>query len=327
MAGEAVGSQADLFGLLPEKPYCTDDLIRGLQIRNKTTALSKRYIQINPPWSRIWMVFDLDQPGAAYLQGLADLPSPCWIAGDPVTGKAHTAFQLAAPILMNENARVKPLQYAAAIEAAITAKLEADESYAGLVTKNPAHAHWRVDWGRNSYPYTLAFLSEWLDLPKHLPRKPVLAGLGRNCHTFDFLRKFGYRHVLQAETFACWTRELVEVGTDFTGTEHQVPLDYREVRCIARSVAKWTWQHITGSGKRRWHQRRQAVGVMNRRKRNHERDQAIIMALRAGQSQRSVAADFGLSRRAIRNIQDRDKSGGGPFTISDNSPDSGPFAG
>ena len=36
-------------GNLPNKPYCTDDLQLGLQIRPKHLALLKRYIQPNHP--------------------------------------------------------------------------------------------------------------------------------------------------------------------------------------------------------------------------------------------------------------------------------------
>ncbi|MCK9188982.1 hypothetical protein [Acidithiobacillus sp.] len=34
---------------LPRKPYCTDDLIAGLQIRPLKTALQRAYIQPNGP--------------------------------------------------------------------------------------------------------------------------------------------------------------------------------------------------------------------------------------------------------------------------------------
>jgi hypothetical protein len=40
-------------GNLPNKPYCTDDLHLGLQIRPKHLALLKRYIQPNHPITRI----------------------------------------------------------------------------------------------------------------------------------------------------------------------------------------------------------------------------------------------------------------------------------
>jgi hypothetical protein len=48
---------------LPRRPYCTDCLEYGTRIRGLASALSKKYIQANPPWMRIWSIFDVDRPG------------------------------------------------------------------------------------------------------------------------------------------------------------------------------------------------------------------------------------------------------------------------
>ena len=44
----------------PSKPYCSDDLTHGLQIRPKHLALLKRYIQPNHPYYTHFFIFDLD---------------------------------------------------------------------------------------------------------------------------------------------------------------------------------------------------------------------------------------------------------------------------
>lgn len=44
--------QLDFFGdhtRLPRRPYSTDDLAAGLRIRSLKAALTRRYIQVNPP--------------------------------------------------------------------------------------------------------------------------------------------------------------------------------------------------------------------------------------------------------------------------------------
>ena len=38
----------DFYEKLPKKPYCSDDLGRGVIIRPKRTAIQKPYIQHNP---------------------------------------------------------------------------------------------------------------------------------------------------------------------------------------------------------------------------------------------------------------------------------------
>ncbi|WP_420093398.1 replication initiation protein, partial [Comamonas testosteroni] len=83
------------------------------------------------------------------------------------------------------------------LEEAFRAKLEADSGYAGLMTKNPAHPLWRVLRGPR-LAYELGELAEWVDLPKHLPkRKPEEIGLGRNVTVFGGSSRNGTNRTLR----------------------------------------------------------------------------------------------------------------------------------
>ncbi|WP_418015396.1 replication initiation protein [Photobacterium damselae] len=52
------------------------------------------------------------------------------------------------PYPTSELAHLAPIKYAAAVQSAFRARLKADTGYAGLLTKNPLHNHWKtVYWG------------------------------------------------------------------------------------------------------------------------------------------------------------------------------------
>ncbi len=262
----ATPSQIELFeSRLPQRPYCTDELETGLRIRDPRCAARCRYIQANPPWLRAWMLFDIDRPGGALAWEDAFLPEPAWSAMNPENGHAHLAWGLEAPVLLGQHDRAKPMRYLAALEAAMRAALESDAGYSGLITKNPMHPGWRVAWGRSLY--TLGELEDWLELPKHAPRrKPERVGLGRNVQTFDHVRYTAYPAVRAwklagSGAYVYWLNWLYSVALDFTHAEHPQPLDHRECHWIAKSVAHWVWTRFDpDASDARWSQRQAARG-------------------------------------------------------------------
>lgn len=305
-------AQLQLFeSSLPSKPYCTDDLCAGLQIRPVEIATRRRYIQVNPPWLRAWIVMDVDRPGGALAWDDAHLPLPAWSSMNPANGHAHLAWGIEAPVLLGQHDRQQPMRYLAAVEAAMTAKLEADPGYSGLITKNPTHSHWRTAWAPpGAGSYDLGYLSEWLDLPKHVPReRPEQVGVGRNVDTFDYLRHRAYREVRGWKlasgpgAFIYWQKHLYELALDYTGMEHPAPLDFREAHHIARSVARWVWSrfdvHASDArfsalqahrGKRSGEARRQAS----------EQQRATARLLRAkGLSIRAIADELGEPKSTV----------------------------
>jgi hypothetical protein len=243
--------QLDLFGSadrLPRRPYCADDLAAGLRIRSLEQALKRPYIQANPPHLRVWSIFDVDRPGGALAWEDANLPPPAWAAVNRENAHAHLVWGLSAPVLVDSpDMRQAPMRYLCAIESAFREKLQADPGYSGLITKNPAHPLWRVLKGPQR-GYELGELAEWVDLPKHAPkRKPEEVGLGRNVILFDWLRQYAYRQIRHykgdVRNFVVWQSHLNAKALERNGDFMQ-PLMANEVWHIAKSVSKWTWRRF-----------------------------------------------------------------------------------
>lgn len=243
----------------PRKPYCTDELDAGIYPRSFAHAIRKKYIQPNPPHLRIWSIHDLDYANAAFAWEDRGLPAPNWTAVNKDNGHAHLAYGLLVPVLVDSpNMRQKPLRYLCAVEHAFMHALNADKGYCGLLTKNPAHSFWHVLRGPTDF-YDLAYLSEFVDLPKFIPKRgknPEEIGLGRNVTLFDELRKYAYKNIRKYKGHGiagwnAWISHLNLKALERNG-DFPYPLDGREVWHIAKSVAKWTFHNfdIEASDKR-----------------------------------------------------------------------------
>lgn len=139
--------QIDLFDASrwPRRPYCTDDLAAGLRIRSLKQALTKPYIQANPPHLRVWSIYDIDRPGGGLAWEAANLPPPAWSSVNRENAHAHLVYGITAPVLVDGlGARDAPLRYLCAVESMMRERLQADPGYSGLITKNPAHPLWRT---------------------------------------------------------------------------------------------------------------------------------------------------------------------------------------
>ena len=244
------GRQPDLFDpkRWPRRPYCTNDLAYGLQIRGFNTAIKKCYIQANPPHLRVWTIFDVDREGAAIAWEVAGLPPPSWAAVNRENAHAHLVWGLSTPVLVDSpNLRQAPLRYLCAVETAFRERLQADQGYGGLITKNPANPLWRVLYGPK-LAYELGELAEWVELPKYLPKgNPQEIGLGRNVAIFEWLRLYAYRHIRHykhdVRNFVEWQSHLNNKALERNG-DLQYPMSRSEVWHIAKSVSKWTWRHF-----------------------------------------------------------------------------------
>ena len=244
--------QPDLFASerWPRRPYCTDDFESGVRIRSLKQALTKSYIQANPPMLRVWSIYDIDRPGGGLAWDEANLPPPSWATVNKANGHAHLVYGLSAPVLTNcMEARQAPLKYLNAVESAFRAKLGGDDGYSGLLTKNPAHPLWWTVRGPE-LAYELGYLAEWVDLDRFKAKQGVKVaevGLGRNVTVFDFVRLWAYKKVRefkgQQGGFVYWQKAVYDRclarNADF-GT----PMNYREAYQIAKSVAKWTWSRF-----------------------------------------------------------------------------------
>lgn len=224
-------TQPDLFlqERIPHKPYCTDDLSYGIRPRSYKTAITRRYIQVNPPHLRTFLLFDLDYAGAALAWEDNNLPMPAWAAINRENTHAHIAYALSAPVLTADfGGRQAALRYLAAVEAAYRAKLGGDDGFSGLITKNPVHPHWELLRGVPDAVrgYDLPYLADFVDLDRFKPyvgRSNVEAvGLGRNCTVFNVVSRWAYGNVLeykqQGLTLAGWRKASMSVARLLTGT-------------------------------------------------------------------------------------------------------------
>lgn len=233
---------------LPNKPYCSDDLHLGLQIRPKNLALLKRYIQPNHPYYTHFFVFDLDYPTAYidFYYSMVGVPAPNLIVENPENGHAHYIYKLHTPIYQTNASNDKPIKYGNAVYTALRTALDADINYSGLITKNAVHEHWRTHVLREQ-PYTLDQLSERLDLTTRQINKEIkvdeAVGLGRNCCVFHTVRHWAYVEVRQyrAKTFNQWL-EAVITQCCSVNAQFSVPMQYNEVKGIAKSIARWVWK-------------------------------------------------------------------------------------
>lgn len=198
------------------------------------------------------------------------------------------------------------MRYLCAVEAAFRAKLEADSGYAGLMTKNPAHPLWRVLRGPR-LAYELGELAEWVDLPKHCPKKnPEEIGLGRNVTVFEWLRQYAYRQIRHYKSdvrnFVLWQSHLNSRALERNG-DLKVPLAGNEVWHITKSVSKWTWNRFDLEASDKRFSERQAYrgrkGMESRWGNNEDKQSSARLMAETGLTQQAIADELGVTKMTI----------------------------
>ena len=248
-----VAQLADFFNNLAYKPYCADDLLYGLQIRPKKTAINMQYIQGNQPCMIHYFFFDIDRAEAVMAWHDANLPMPYWTAQTPKNGHAHICYKLAIPLCTSDLGSQKAIVYASKVQAGLANKLGADVGYSHLITKNPFHKDWRVTfWSEQAY--TLDYLADFVELPKKLSKKQEVLGLGRNCTLFENARKWAYKAVrdyFHHYSSLEWDKAVL-AHLEALNREFEVPLPYSEVKATAKSIAKYCWNKFSYAGFSEW---------------------------------------------------------------------------
>ncbi|WP_269512612.1 replication initiation protein, partial [Acinetobacter baumannii] len=224
----------DFFENLAHKPYCADELLYGLQIRPKKTAINMQYIQGNQPCMLHYFFFDIDRSDAVMAWHDANLPMPFWTAQTQKNGHAHICYKLEIPLCTSEFGSQKALAYASKVQAGLANKLGADVGYSHLITKNPFHKDWRVTfWSEQAY--TLDYLADFVELPKKLSKKQEVLGLGRNCTMFDTVRFWAYKAIRahRGSTFDVWLGKVLEQCQNANSAFIE-PLPHSEVKATAK---------------------------------------------------------------------------------------------
>ncbi len=108
-------------------------------------------------------------------------------------------------------------------------------------------------WCRYGNPgSTICWLSDYLDLSSYNGRKSLPEyGLGRNCTLFEKTRLWAYKAIRQGwPDYPEWLAACVDRASGYNAQFEQ-PLPANEVRHTAKSIAKWTHQHLSPAGFRR----------------------------------------------------------------------------
>ena len=298
---------------LPHKPYCSDEK-GALQIRAKATAIGKKYIQHNQPSLCHWLVYDYDRAGALDHIGQNQLPVPNIVATNPANGNSHLFYKLANPVCTSDLAHRKPLALLAKIDYVLCEKLEADAGYQGFISKNVLHKHWLVQ-EVNQNAWELGDFLEWLVLPKKLPKRAELQGLGRNCTLFEKARFWAYSQVLSYRLTANRKgfAEAVLKHCESINAEFPSPLNFAEVRSTAKSIAGWTWKHYTGASRsdEEWakyvaethtpekQRARQVKQAESRREATKTARQQAFEMKAGGSTQQDIAKALGVSQQTV----------------------------
>ena len=239
---------------LSKRPYCSDDLGYGLHIRSKNIAKQKRYVQANDPYRLSWICLDVDYPcvlETTFQEKV--LPTPNFIIINPENNHSHLLYGIEDMIYLSDNARLDPIRYAHAVSYALREAIKADIGYTNLIMKNPLNEHWKtIELEQNLW--TLGQLAEYLVLPKKMPKREYLIGLGRNCTLFELGRKYAYSEVLKQKILGNKDSffNAVMYFIEQQNKEFPSPLLFNEYKAITKSITNWTWRHYGDKSSSQW---------------------------------------------------------------------------
>ena len=299
----------NLLRFLPRVCFCTDDLKNGLIRRRREKAVNYRYLELNRPGYFDYLVFDIDHAGARFAAYDANLPEPTFTVENPANTHAHIIYRLSAPV--HRDGRSKPILYLNAIKRAYTELLQADRNYAGLIAKNPVNPYWRTIENSN-LAYDLSELADYVELPRIETKETevIMNPKGRNCSLFDTLRHWSYKAIRkywrpgQPGYYPDWFADVLAKARDMNAFEGKEPLGGREITAIAKSVAAWTWRHMTPAAQDELIQRThtaelQAARVQKRWQTEAAKAEALRI-LAAGANVANVAQNCGVSEQTIK---------------------------
>jgi hypothetical protein len=290
---------------LYSKPACTDKL-GYLYHEKKAMAVRHSYIQHNNPNSVYWLVFDVDRSTAHYDFEDLHAPKPNIAVMNPDNGHCHLLYGLEMPVHKNFSSNTAPLKYAADIERALLFTLGSDPAYSNFLCKNPMSPNWIVYFYQHIL-YSLDWLADYLDLKKYkLPKKePVYSGLSRNCCLFDTVRPWAYskiRDTSLASSLSTFQSAVIGFTDTLNNQMFPAPLPRQEVKSIGKSIATWTWRHLSAGGFSDYQRRAALKGRAIARKKADSRDIQIRMykGNNPELSNRAIAKYFKVSEYTVR---------------------------
>jgi hypothetical protein len=214
-------------------------------------------MQVNRPGMVSWLIFDLDHKNAMIWEEVG-LPAPNLIVRNRQSGHSHLYYAI-PPVCTTEAARSKPIAFMKAVYEAFAARLNADTDFhSGPVAKTPGHPWW-LTHELHAHVFELGELADYVGLPVSSPwgKGPQLDKVShsRHCILFEQLRHYAYSIVNRERkqgSFATFTRLLEAYAhnhNSFQKLGFSENLPQSSLRATVKSVARWTWDRYTGSGR------------------------------------------------------------------------------
>lgn len=286
----------EFYSWAPPYPYCSDDLEHGCHREPLAEAREKPYIQTNGKYQHS-IVIDCDYPNSFFADEDNNFYRPNWTTINNRNG--HTQhFYCIVPVKKNDWNQTKAMRLLAKTQLGITRRLKGDLGFTNFLTKTVGHDAWRTEH-RSDVPYTLTELVSKLD-PCEL--NPITKAeeefqLGRNCSTFNRVRKWSYRAVLKHNDYQSWLNcVLSKVLED--NTRYSSPMNEYECKGLARSIAKWTFSRFSGE---KFSQIQAARGSLKGAKLRDAVLPTVIELRSQGLTQQEISDHTGISRRTIGN--------------------------
>lgn len=295
--------------LLPEKPYYCDDT-GSLRIAGRDLARSAAHIQFNGPTHKYWLVFDIDRSDAIDLLQDPHVPSPNILSINPANGNGHAFILIDTPVRTALDGSSRALRFCEAVERALCIRFGADRGYSGLIAKNPLHPHWFTLPLRDR-AYSLGELADWFSQDElNAPWEPLDCEGDdselRNVITFEKLRLWSYMAIQQLDNADGYERWHNAVFQRCAAIQQQFskPLPTSEIKAIAKSVARWTYQRFRVKGhSEAFLQKQQALakrgGQAKSEAYSEKRSEAILLR-RSGMSVRQISEQLKVSEKSIQ---------------------------
>lgn len=231
-----------VYSRIPKKPYVTNNFDAfGSKIVRKEHCAAFKELQINAPWSRQAIIFDIDHDKELDPR----LPPPNFVVINPENQHKHAVIVLKTPAMIGPKASTRAQLYYRDIGYAVGQTWGADINYRGTTMHNPFNDLWGLEVFQNE-PYDLSAFKPALefvkrrDMPANHPRyrgtlwEDGYGLLGRNCNTFETCRWPAY-DLGGGATFEV----VLELVMSFNESHNRPMLPYSECRYIARSISNY----------------------------------------------------------------------------------------
>lgn len=231
---------------LPHKPYSTNDLTFGLQIRSAQKAKHCKYIQFNGPSLVNWIVLDIDRPDVLGFIEDEQMPPPNIICINSENGHAHLLYRLEQPVCTSINGRAKPQRLLHVVTASLISAFKADSSYTQLICKNPLSKNW-ITIRHRTNPWGLSEFFEWIDVAKMTGLDPHDdSSMGADRHIFDIVSRWTYEKIRNSS--GAISVELIYDHATKVNVQEGSLLSCKALASMAKRISRWTAKHYTGTG-------------------------------------------------------------------------------